>query len=96
MFTAIVPAGEFYLAEDYHQKHSLRGRRQLLEEVQAKGYAQVRIESLRKGPDDVLDICRLSCLEHNIQVVEQGAVPVLQVRGANVVLVQPEKETVSE
>jgi DNA-binding MarR family transcriptional regulator len=68
----------------------------LLEEVRADGYEQVRIEALRKGPDDILDICRLSCLEKNMQIVDSGDVPVLQVRGVKVSLVEPEKEKVSE
>ena len=69
---------------------------ELLEDVQVAGFDSVRIEALRKGPDDILDICRLSCLEKNIAVVEEGDVPILQVRGARVFLVQPEKEKMSE
>jgi DNA-binding MarR family transcriptional regulator len=69
---------------------------ELLEEVQAQGYDRVRIQALRTGPDDILDICRLSCLEHNIMVVEDDDAPALQVRGLKVSLVQPEKEKVSE
>jgi DNA-binding MarR family transcriptional regulator len=68
----------------------------LLAKVQDSGYDQVRIETVRKGPDDILDICRLTCLEHNIRVVEREDVPTLQVRGVNVALVQLEKESVSE
>lgn len=69
---------------------------ELLEVVKSQGYEQVRIDARAKGPDDVLDVCRLTCLEHNIKVVEDGQVPVLQVRGANVALAQPEKEKLSE
>jgi hypothetical protein len=69
---------------------------ELLEEVRANGYEQVRIEAFHTGPDDILDICRLSCLEQNMQVVMDGDVPVLQVRGVKVFLVEPEKEKVSE
>jgi DNA-binding MarR family transcriptional regulator len=69
---------------------------ELLEEVRASGYEQVRVEALRTGPDDILDICRLSCLEQNMQVVTDGDVPVLQVRGVKVFLVEPEKERVNE
>jgi peptide-methionine (S)-S-oxide reductase len=33
--TQILPLGTFYLAEDYHQKYRLRGRRDLMREFQA-------------------------------------------------------------
>ncbi|MEN8241178.1 MAG: winged helix-turn-helix transcriptional regulator [Chloroflexota bacterium] len=69
---------------------------ELLEDVRSAGYAHVRIETLRTGPDDILDIIRLSCLEQNIEVVEEGNAPVLQIRGARVVLVKPEKEKINE
>lgn len=35
VFTEIVPAGSFYLAEDYHQKHFLRQVPQILKELAA-------------------------------------------------------------
>ena len=69
---------------------------ELLEDVRSAGYTQVQLETLRTGPDDILDIIRLSCLEQNIDLVEEGDVPVLEVRGARVVLVKPEKEKISE
>lgn len=69
---------------------------ELLEDVLEDGYRAIRIETLRTGPDDILDIIRLSCLEQNIEVIREGEVPVLEVRGARVILVQPEKEKMSE
>ncbi len=56
----------------------------LLEELQDAGYQQVRIRVLDQGPDDIMDICRLTCLEQGVEVVESREVPVLEVRGSKV------------
>jgi predicted transcriptional regulator len=50
--------------------------------MQAAGYDRVRI--LGKG--DVVDICRLTCIEQGIEVVADKSVPVLQVDGFKVQL----------
>jgi predicted ArsR family transcriptional regulator len=76
------------LAVDYVE-HSLslyRKTRQRVREhlktIEAAGYKKVRI--LGKG--DVADICRLTCLEHGIEVVNDKTVPTLQVEGFKVLL----------
>jgi len=53
-----------------------------LTKVQDAGYKQVRI--LGKG--DVVDICRLTCLEQGIEVVTDKNVPALQIDGFKVQL----------
>ncbi|HSM71435.1 MAG TPA: winged helix-turn-helix domain-containing protein [Anaerolineales bacterium] len=53
-----------------------------LAKVQEAGYDRVRI--LGKG--DVVDICRLTCIEQGIEVVTDKDVPVLQVDGFKVKL----------
>jgi peptide-methionine (S)-S-oxide reductase len=35
IFTEIIPIGEFYVAEDYHQKYRLRSERELMRELRA-------------------------------------------------------------
>ena len=50
--------------------------------IEQAGYDRVRI--LGKG--DVADICRLTCLEHGISVVNDGDAPVLLVDGPKVLL----------
>jgi DNA-binding MarR family transcriptional regulator len=81
------------LALDYVE-HSLslyRKTRQRVNEhlktIEAAGRTEVRI--LGKG--DVADICRLTCLEHGIEVVTDKDAPVLQVDGFKVLLRMEEK-----
>ena len=50
--------------------------------VKKAGYNRVRLI----GEGDVADICRLSCLEQDVVIVENGDVPVLDVQGFKVIL----------
>ncbi|MBN1537185.1 MAG: winged helix-turn-helix transcriptional regulator [Anaerolineales bacterium] len=61
---------------------------ELLAEVSKAEYSQVRLE----GEGDIADICRLTCLEQNITLVNDGNVPILEVSGVKVRLHQPEKQ----
>jgi DNA-binding MarR family transcriptional regulator len=76
------------LAIDYVERSLMLYRRtrqkvrERLNEVQQAGYDRVRIV----GKGDVVDICRLTCLEQNIAVVTEKDVPVLQVEGFKVTL----------
>jgi DNA-binding MarR family transcriptional regulator len=56
--------------------------REFLSEIQSAGYDQVRIV----GKGDVVDICRLTCLEQGIAVVTDKNAPALQVDGFKVTL----------
>ena len=81
------------LAVDYveHSFSLYRKTRQRVTEhlkaVEAAGYKQVRII----GKGDIADICRLTCLEHGIEVVDHKAAPALQVEGVKVLLQMEEK-----
>lgn len=81
------------LAVDYveHSFSLYRKTRQRVSEhlkmVEAAGYKHVRI----LGRGDIADICRLTCLEHGIEVVEDQNVPALQVEGVKVLLRMEEK-----
>ena len=55
--------------------------------LKLEGYKKVRIV----GKGDVADICRLTCLEHGIEVVNDKDVPALQVDGFKVQLRMEEK-----
>ncbi len=56
--------------------------REHLKQVEEAGYDRVRIV----GKGDVADICRLTCLEQNVEVVTEKNVPTLQVDGFKVTL----------
>ena len=74
------------LAVDYVEKSFSLYRktrqhvRQYISEVQGAGYDRLRIV----GKGDVADICRLTCLEHGINVVTDEDVPVLRVEATRV------------
>lgn len=76
------------LAVDYVEKsfslyRKTRQRvREYISEVQGAGYDRLRII----GKGDVADICRLTCLEHGINVVTDEDVPVLRVEATRVTL----------
>ncbi|HNR02788.1 MAG TPA: winged helix-turn-helix transcriptional regulator [Anaerolineaceae bacterium] len=53
-----------------------------IEDLKACGYHQVRVE----GSGEVAEICRLTCLEHEITVVDDGTAPVLKQIGLKVIL----------
>ena len=51
-----------------------------LDEVKAAGIHSIHIE----GNGDVAEVCRLTCLEHNLQVEEDPNLPVLRIVGLKV------------
>jgi DNA-binding MarR family transcriptional regulator len=55
---------------------------EILQEIKDSGYDRVRIQ----GDGDIAEICRLTCLEQGVAVVEDNGVPVLEVRGTRVQL----------
>ncbi|MCW5875573.1 MAG: winged helix-turn-helix transcriptional regulator [Anaerolineales bacterium] len=58
---------------------------QLLEEARQQGYTAVYVEKASEDPEDIADVCRLTCLEQGMQLAEPGQPgPVLRVRGHKV------------
>lgn len=54
----------------------------ILSDVQRAGHDRVRID----GDGDIAEICRLTCLEQRVLIVDQEGVPVLEVDGTRVKL----------
>jgi DNA-binding MarR family transcriptional regulator len=55
--------------------------------IQLGGEGVERVRLLGEG--DVADICRLTCLEQGLEIVDDPALPTFEVRGLSVVLVRP-------
>jgi predicted ArsR family transcriptional regulator len=59
----------------------------LLKEARAAGYDSVRLEKVAESPNDIADICRLTCLEQGMTILNDGdTVPVLKIYGQKVYL----------
>ncbi len=58
-------------------------------EIRAAGYHTVRID----GSGDVAEVCRLTCLEQEIQVSEDGSGPVMHIVGLKVFVDMEEHRT---
>jgi DNA-binding MarR family transcriptional regulator len=77
-----------YIEQSMRLYRRVRQRvRELLLEVEQAGYNQVRIQ----GEGDIADICRLTCLEQGIHIVEDSGAPIMEVRGLKVHLLLEEK-----
>jgi DNA-binding MarR family transcriptional regulator len=79
-----------YMQASLRLYREVRGQaRSLLTQVMESGYHMVRIE----GDGDLADICRLTCLEQKVRVVEEkdaNHVPVLVVEGMQLSLRWPQ------
>jgi predicted transcriptional regulator len=72
-----------YIERSFDLYHKTRQRvKDHLATVRAAGHTRVRIQ----GEGDVADICRLSCLEQGISVVQDPDAPELECRGWKVIL----------
>lgn len=72
-----------YIEQSFLLYRRIRNRAQeQIEQLLEAGHTEVRLI----GDGDIADVCRLTCLEHGITVVEDNRVPVLELDGMKVVL----------
>ena len=72
-----------YIERSFDVYRKTRSRvKKHLSTIRAAGFKKVRIV----GEGDLADICRLSCLEQSIAVVQEKNVPVLEIKGYKVFL----------
>ena len=76
-----------YVEQQFNLYRRMRQKvKEYLEIVHKEGFDCVRLV----GEGDVADICRLTCLEQGIAIVDQPNIPALDVHGLKVILVNIE------
>jgi len=72
-----------YIEQQFLLYRRIRGKvKEVLVALKKDGIQRIRIA----GTGDVADICRLTCIEQGMEVVNEGDVPVLEVHNLSVVL----------
>lgn len=72
-----------YIQNSFHLYRLVRGRvMDVIHEARARGYTAVRLE----GDGDVAEVCRLTCMEQGLHIVEDSNAPRLVVRDLKVFL----------
>lgn len=72
-----------FIDQQFNLYRRIRGKvKDVLVALKQENIHQIRIE----GEGDVADICRLTCIEQDVQVVNTGNAPILEVRGLSVFL----------
>ncbi len=78
-----------YIQNSFHLYRLVRGRvMDVIKDVRARGYRAVRVE----GSGDVAEVCRLTCLEQGLVIVEDNNAPRLVVRDLKVFLEPEERD----
>ncbi|MBC8336056.1 MAG: winged helix-turn-helix transcriptional regulator [Anaerolineales bacterium] len=72
-----------YIEQSFNLYRRIRQRvQEQLDVLSAAGYARVRIS----GNGEIAEVCKLTCLEKGIEVVEDESAPLLEIRGMKILL----------
>ena len=78
-----------YVEQQFNLYRRVRQKvKEYIEQVKKNGFDHVRLV----GEGDVADICRLTCLEQGVAIMDEQNLPTLEVRGLSVVLVNAEEK----
>jgi len=73
-------------------RHTRKQVIDLIKELREAGYDSVSLSGSNLGSDDMVDICRLTCLEQNILLVDDTTLPTFLISGKNIELVIDKQE----
>lgn len=75
-----------YIRDSFHLYRKVRAQAlEIIERVRQDGYHAVRLE----GEGEVAEVCRLTCLEQGLTLVDNGRAPVIHVRHLTIQLEFP-------
>jgi len=75
-----------YIRDSFHLYRKVRAQALgIIEKVRQDGYQAVRLE----GEGEVAEVCRLTCLEQGLTLVDNGRAPVIRVRHLTIQLEFP-------
>jgi DNA-binding MarR family transcriptional regulator len=78
-----------YIQNSFHLYRLVRGRMlDVIQDVRAQGYHSVQLD----GSGDVAEVCRLTCLEQGLKIVEDSHAPRLVVRDLKVFFEPEERD----
>jgi DNA-binding MarR family transcriptional regulator len=76
-----------YVEQQFNLYRRVRQKvKEYIEKVKQDGFDRLRLV----GEGDVADICRLTCLEQGVAIVDEPNVPALEVNGLKVILITVE------
>lgn len=79
-----------YIQNSFHLYRLVRSRMlQTLAEVRKMGFSTVRLN----GDGDVADVCRLTCLEQGVAIVDDPTVPLLVIQDLKILIRHEEDKT---
>ena len=78
-----------YVEQQFNLYRRVRQKvKEYVDQVKKNGFDRIRLV----GDGDLADICRLTCLEQGMDIVDEQNIPALEVRGLSVMLVNAEEK----
>ena len=78
-----------YIQNQFHLYRMIRTRmRSVLDDLEKMGAEQIRLE----GDGDVAEVCKLTCLENGVSIVDDRSAPLVVIHGLKVFIAPEEQE----
>lgn len=80
-----------YIDQSFKLYRQTRNRvNSLILELKENGHTKIQLDAENQGPEDILDIIKLTCIEHQVQIVQDPTQPTLTINGIHIKTIMPE------